>query len=36
MADRRQQEIASIPQPFVEEIDFNEIEHIEVKEMQRI
>lgn len=29
MADRRQ-EVANIPHPFVEEVDFSEIEHIEV------
>lgn len=29
MADRRQ-EVATLPLPFVEEVDFNEIEHLEV------
>lgn len=31
MADRRQ-EVAPVPLPFVEEIDFNEIEYVEVNE----
>lgn len=30
MADRNQDETLSFPDPFVEEIDFNEIERLEV------
>jgi len=30
MADRKQQEVANLTGPFVEEINYQEIEHIEV------
>lgn len=30
MADRNQEEVLSFPDPFVEEIDFDEIERLEV------